>query len=71
MKCSKKIWFFALVGLIVLGIGIHVFLREKTPTEPIQIYKATQPTPKPRPLQTDTAPTQPPTIHDHSHDQTA
>ena len=68
MNFFRRIWFFALAGLIVFGIGIHVFLRERTPTEPIQIYKATQPTPKQRPLQTDTAATQPSITYDHGHD---
>ena len=54
MNFFKKIWFFALTGLIVFGIGTHIFFRGRTPTEPIQIYKTTQPTPKQRPLQTDT-----------------
>lgn len=68
MNFFKKRGFLALAGLIVFGIGIHVFLRGRTPPEPVRIYKATQPTPKPRPLQTDTAATQPPITHDHSHD---
>ena len=60
----KKSWFFALAVLIVSGIGTHIFFQGRTSPEPIKIYRTTQPTPKQRPLQTDT-----PTItHDHSHD---
>lgn len=68
MNFFKKIWFFALAGLIVFGIGTHIFLRGRTPTEPIKIYKTTQPTPKQRPLQTDTTTKETPITHDHSHD---
>ena len=68
MNFFKKIWFFALAGLIVFNIGTHVFLRGRVPTEPIQIYKATQPTPKPRSLQTDTTTKETPITHNHSHD---
>ena len=68
MNFFKKIWFFALAGLIVFGIGTHIFLRGRTPTEPVHIYKTTQPTPKQRPLQTDTTTKEAPITHDHSHD---
>lgn len=64
----KKIWFFALLGFIVFGVGIHIFLRGRTPPEPVRIYKATQPIPKPRAPQTDTDATQPPITHYHTHD---
>lgn len=68
MNVFKKIRFLALVGLIVVGICTHIFLRGRTPTEPVHLYKATQPTLKSRPLQTDTAATQSSITHDHSHD---
>ena len=68
MNFFRKICFFAPIGLIVFGISTHIFLRSRAPTEPIKIYKATQPTPKLRPLQTDTAATQSTTPPEHSHD---
>lgn len=67
MVFFKKIWLFALAGLVVFGLGTHVFLREKTSSTPMILYKTVTPAPKPRPLQTDTAATQPPITHDHSH----
>ena len=44
------------------------FLRERTPLEPIKVYKTTQSTPKQHSLQTDTDATQPPITHEHGHD---
>ena len=64
----KKIWFFVLAGLIVCGLGTHVFLRGRTPTEPIKIYRTTHPPPKNHSLQTDTTTKETPITHDHSHD---
>ena len=68
MNFFKKIWLFALAGLIVLGISTHIFLRGRTPAEPIHIYRTTQPIAKPHSLQTETATTQPSGTRDHSHD---
>ncbi len=68
MNIFKRIWFFALLGLIVFGIGTHLFLRGRTLTEPIKIYGTTQPTPKQRPLQTGTTTKEAPITYDHSHD---
>ncbi len=67
MNFFKRIWFFALVGLIVFGLGTHVFLREKIPTDPIIIYKTVTPEPKPQLQQTDPAATQPSITHDRIH----
>ena len=64
----KKIWFFVLAGLIVCGLGTHIFLRGRTPTEPIKIYRTTHPPPKNHSLQTDTTTKETPITHDHSHD---
>ncbi|MCY3550374.1 MAG: hypothetical protein OXH39_07920 [Candidatus Poribacteria bacterium] len=68
MNFFKKIWFLALVGLIILSIGTYLFFRGRTPTEPIKFYKTTQPTPKQRPLQTETTTKEAPITPDHSHD---
>lgn len=51
----KRNWRWALVVLLVLGLGAFVLLGPKAPPEPIKVYKAV--TPAPKATQTDAAET--------------
>ncbi len=70
-------WQWALVALIIMSVGGFMFLRPTTPPEPIKIYSAVTPTPKPvSTAQTDMEKTNitaqhgdaPDPSHGHSHE---
>ena len=47
MVFQKRKWYWVLAAFVVLCIGSFVIFKPKAPLEPITIYKATTPTPKP------------------------
>lgn len=66
MSFSKKHRIVIGIGIVVLTIGTFIFLYDRTPPEPVVIYKATEPAPRKIQKNVDTS-----TNHAHSHDTTA
>lgn len=68
MSLLKKHRIVLGIGIVVLTIGAFIFLYDRTPPEPVVIYKTTEPAPRKTQENVDTSTTH---THNHSHDTPA